>query len=96
MIDEFLLQLGGHLGATDVEKIQHFVTFLSSQREKKKEKYQQSLQLYHRNFQPSELATAKNQLYIVFIPMTKSGMQIKVLHNKNDTFSTFLFFKVSE
>ena len=74
LIDEFLLRLGSHLGVKDVDNIQHFFTFLSSQRDKKSKKFQECIQKYHRDFQPNELATANNKWYIVFIPMKKSGM----------------------
>ena len=69
---------------TRVDDIQHFVTFLSSQKDKKTGKYQQLVQLYHRDFKRSELDTANNNWYIAFIPMTDSGMQIKILHNEKE------------
>ena len=75
----------------DVDNIQHFVTFLSSQRDKKSKKFQECIQKYHRDFQPNELATANNQWYIAFIPMKKSGMQIKVQHNEKDTLFNITF-----
>ena len=72
MIDEFLLRLGGIFGVTRVDDIQNFVTFISSQKDKKTGKYQQLVQLYHRDFKQSELDTAHNNWYIAFIPMTDS------------------------
>ena len=94
MIDEFLPSLGGILGVTDVDNIQHFVTFLSSQKDKKTGKYQQLVQLYHRDFKQSELDTTNNNWYIAFIPMTDSGMQIKILHNEKEALFKIPYKKV--
>ena len=85
MIDEFLLWLVKMFRVTCVEDIQHFVTFLSSRKDKKKGKYEQIVQMYHRDFKRIELDTANNDWYIAFIPMTKSGMQIKIKHNGKAT-----------
>ena len=57
--------------------MQHFVTFLSSQRDKKTGKYEQKVQMYHRDFQPSELATSNNNWFIAFIPMKNLGCKLK-------------------
>ena len=94
IIDGFVLRLGGIFGVMHVDNIHHFVTFLSSQKYKKTGKYQQLFQLYHRDFQPSELATANNNWYITFIPMTEYGMQIKELHNKKEALFDIPYKKV--
>ena len=62
-----------------------FCTFLSSQKYKKKGKYEQIVQMYHRDSKRSELDTANNDCYIAFIPMTESGMEIKIKHNEKET-----------
>ena len=85
LIDEFLLRVVRHLGVKDVDNIQHFVTFLSSQRDKKSKKFHECLQQYHRDFRPEEIANSQNQWYIAFIPMKEYGMKIKVEHNENHT-----------
>ena len=84
MIDEFLLRPGRIFGVTDVDNIQHFVTCLSSDKDKKTGKGQQYIQQHHRDFQPSELDTANNNWQAAFIPMAEYGMQTKVLHNKKE------------
>ena len=85
MIYDFLLRLMKIFGVTCVENIQHFVTFLPSRKDKKKGKYEQKVQMYHRDFKKSELDTANNDWYIAFIPMTESGMQNKIKHNEKAT-----------
>ena len=84
-IDGFLFRLGCQLDETDLEKLQHYVTFLSSYFNRKTKEYEQRVQQYHRDFSPTELAHAENNWYIVFIPMIQSGMQLQIRHDRVET-----------
>ena len=84
-IDGFLFRLGCQLDETDLEKLQHYVTFLSSYFNRKTKEYEQRVQQYHRDFSPTELAHAENNWYIVFIPMLQSGMQLQIRHDRVET-----------
>lgn len=77
-IDGLLKCLGCKLDETDLEKLQHYATFLSSYFNRKTKRYEQSVQCYHRDFLPKELACGGNDWYIVFIPLTQSGMQLQI------------------
>ena len=80
-IDGLLFGLGCKLEATDVEKVQHYATFLSSYFNRKTKKYEQTVQQYHRDLLPTELASGGNNWYIVFISLTQSGIQLQIQHD---------------
>ena len=80
-IDGLLSGVGSKLDETDLEKLQHYATFLSSYCDCKSNLHEQRVQRYHRDFLPHELAGAGNNWYIVFIPLTQSGMQLQIRHD---------------
>ena len=92
-IDDFLSQVGSHLGVTNLEKLQHHVTFLSSYFNVRTSKYEQSLQSYHQDYKPEELKSGLNKWYIVFTPLQHSRMQIKVHDPKIGTVYNILYQK---
>ena len=92
-IDGLLSQLGRKLDESDAEKLQHYVTFLSSYLNCKTKRYEQRVQQYHRDLLLTELAHAGNNWYIVFIPMTQSGMQLQIQHDQVEMVYNILYGK---
>ena len=94
MVNEFLIRIVEHFGVSNLDSIQHFVTFMSSTKDISTGKYVQNVQQYHRDFIPKELKTEDKKWYIAFIPMQEFGMQISVEEENNRTLFKVPYKKV--
>ena len=86
MVNEFLIIIVENFGVSNLDNIQHFVTFLSSTKDNSTGKYVQNVQQYHHDFTPKELKMENKKWYIAFIPMQEFGMQLSVEEDNNRTF----------